>query len=195
MIERDNLEAQEAKKEVKRFTDEQKETLKGLGYEIYELTGQSIRSLRDSGRKIQVSTFEFNKFSRENAKFEALISSLSEVAINPAQPILNHSNKKTFSQQQEMVWEFSKKIAKEVKGVKAVIGTLPDYAELAFAHLDRTGQYLFVEPYFRRYVRTNSTAGSHVADVAFGRYGLHAGNWNYGERVDYVWTSPLVVPA
>jgi hypothetical protein len=178
--------------EIKRFSVEQREALEKQGFVIYGLTGQSIKTLRDSGRKF------WSTWHKDYPDFEALGSMHSEVAINPSKPFLPKSNNKTLAQQEEMVNKFSEELGKKVKGVKAIIGQAPDYVELAFAHLDNTKEYLFGAKDNYDYARTKTpTSGSGVAFV--GDFGVDGGlnvyNWNRGHGDDGVHAAPLVVPA
>lgn len=177
--------------EIKRFSQEQKEALEKEGYLVYGLTGQSIKTLRDEGRRF------WSLWNKELPDFEALGSMHSEVAINPNKPFLPKSNNKTLAQQEDMVGKFSEELGKKVKGVKAIIGQAPDYAELAFAHLDATKEYLFGEKDNYDYARTKTpTSGSLVAYVGFFRAvdGLHVHYWFAGAGLGGVHAAPLVVP-
>lgn len=78
--------------EVKRFSREAKEALRNQGYSVHELTGQSIATVRDSGRKL------WSTWHRDYPDFEALPSMHSEVAINPSALFLLKSNNKTLRQ-------------------------------------------------------------------------------------------------
>lgn len=180
---------------IERFSPEARTVLENAGYSIYGLTGQSIKTLREAGRKFW-STWH------KGHDFENLASRLSEVAIHPdpEQFYLPNSNKKTLSQQEELVGRFSEQLRtdKEIKGVEAIIGGVADYTELAFAHLDRTRERLFGEKYGYRYTRTNTpTVGSGVAIVGDfdARFGLYVSDWSRDDGDPRVWVSPLVVPA
>lgn len=178
-------------KEYIRFSEEAKEALKKKGYIIYELTGQSVKSFRDKGKKFWSSW-------HQNTKLEDLTSMLCEIAINPNQLFLPNSNNKTFSQQVKLVSDFSDKLDKEVEGVKAIIGEIPDYVELAFQHLNKTGEYLFGITYKYDYVRTKTpTAGNCVADVGgfHAEGGIRIGEWGRDRPQSRLWISPLAVPA
>ncbi len=83
------LQTPEIQVEAKRFTDEQKEALVKEGYVIYELTGQSIKSQKEQGRKF------WSTWHKDYSQFEALTSMHSEVAINPDQLFIPKSNNKT----------------------------------------------------------------------------------------------------
>ena len=177
--------------EVKRFSQEQKEALEKQGFVIYGLTGQSIKTLRDSGHKF------WSDWHKDYPDFEALGSMQSEVAINPNKPFLPKSNKKTLSQQEEMVNKFSEELGKEVKGVKAIIGQVPDYVELVFQYLDKTKDYLFGAKDNYDYARTKTpTSGSSVALVgnSSAADGLRVDSWDSGNSSDVVHAAPLVVP-
>ena len=179
--------------EVKRFSDEAREALTKEGYVIYTLTGGSIRSQRETGRKFWST---WHKDSQYEA-FETQGSMHSEVAIKPDALFIPNSNNKILKQQENLVGKFSKDLGKKVKGVEAIMGEAPDYVELAFAHLDATGDRLFGEKYGYNYARTKTpTVGPSVAVV--GRFGAVAGldvdDWDRGDGYGDVFASPLVVP-
>lgn len=174
-----------------RFSDEAREQLAKERYIIYSLTGQSIKTLKDAGRRF------WSTWHKEYPDFEALQSRLSEVAINPKQLSLVKSKNKTFSQQLGLVARFSQDLSRKVLGVEAIIAEAPDYIELAFAHLDATGQRLFGEDFDSGYARTVTPVGDRVADV--GNFnaasGLHVVRWHPDDWSDRLWAAPLVVPS
>ena len=176
--------------ETKTFTQEQREALEKQGYVIYTLTGQSIKSLREAGRRFW-STWH------RGEPIEELTSIRSEVAINPNKLFLPKSNNKTLSQQEKMVAQHSARLAKKIKGVEAILGEAPDYIELVFAHLDVTGQGLFGKDYDHNYARTKTpTVDSFVAGVGNFRAGdgLCVGYWDRDYDSSCLLASPLVVP-
>jgi hypothetical protein len=177
--------------EIKRFSDEQKEALMEKGYKIYLLTGQSVKTLRDSGHKFKLDGHE------PDPELEALVSMHSEVAVNPDNLFLSGSSKKTLGQQEEMVDEFSQELAKKVQGVKAIIGQVPDYLELTLTHLDAAQEYLFGVKDNYNYTRTKtSISDSRVAVVgAFSvRGGLRVRGSDSIDIREAVRVAPLVVP-
>ncbi len=177
--------------EIKRFSNEQKEALKKEGYLNYALTGQSVKSLRDSGHKF------CSDWHKSLPDLEALGSMQSEVAINPDKLFLPKSNNKTLVQQEKMVEKFSQELEKKVPGVKAIIGQVPDYAELAFKHLNTTKEYLFGAKDNYDYARTKTPAGSsRVAYVGafFAADGLRVDRWVRDVGHVIVRAAPLVVP-
>jgi len=180
---------EEASKEIQRFSAEQREALEARGMTIVELTGQSIKTLRDGGKKF------WSTWHQDHPQFEAATSRLSEVAIIPELFIPN-SNNKTLAEQEEMVAEMSKGFA-QINGVKAIIGEVSDYSELAFSHLASTGSRLFGENFGYKYTRTNTpTTSGGVAYV--GRFdaqdGLLVHGWHRDARHDRLFVAPLVVP-
>lgn len=175
---------------VQRFSQEARETLEKQEYVIYELTGQSIKSLREAGRPF------WSTWHKDYPDFEQLASRRSEVAINPNELFLPDSNNKTLAQQEKIVRDFSKKLTRKVKGVEGIVGEAPDYVESVFAHLDATGVRLFGKDYDFRYTRTKTpTVGSDVASVGdfAADDGLNVNNWNRDNGNSNVWVSPLVV--
>jgi len=160
-------------------------------YVICELSGQSIRTLREAGKPF------WSTWHKDHSDFEQLTSRRSEVAINPNQLFLPNSNNKTLAQQEKMVGDFSKKLSKKVQGVEAIVGEASDYVELTFTYLGATGVRLFGKDYDYRYTRTKTpTVGSYVARV--GSFdaddGLHVHDWRHDGGHSSVWVSPLVVP-
>jgi len=174
--------------EIQRFSQEQREALEKEGYATYELTGQSIKSLREQGNPFWSSWHE------GYPKLEALISRRSEVAINPKQLFIPGSNHRTFLEQQAMVKRFSKDISTRIPGVEAVLGEIPDYAELVF--LSPAEQRLFGEKYNYNYTRTKTRIVSDVADVGDFRpvRGLRVCRWLPDIRDVNLFAAPLVVP-
>ena len=175
--------------EVVRFSPEAKKALESKGYKVYELTGQSIASLREQGHPFW-STWH----NKDYPEFEALTSRHSEVAINPKKLFIPRSNNKTLEQQLEAVKRYSDGLG--IQGVEAILGEVPDYTELAFAHFDKTGERLFGERYDYRYTRTKTRLASSVAHVSgFGvGDGLSVSNWGADDRGDFLRAAPLVVP-
>lgn len=181
----------EVRGETKRFSPEVRKALEKEGHLIYTLTGQSIKSLREVGRKFS------STWHKDYPDFEALTSRLSEVAINPNQLFLPDSNWKTLPEQEAIVAEFFHRLNQNVKEVEAIIGEAPDYVELAFVHLDATGEYLFGKKYNFDYARTKTrTGGPRVAYVGFcPDSGLLVSRWHRDFGYGHVWAAPLVVPA
>src|SRR3989304_1069035 len=85
--------------EVKRFSDEARESLTKEGYVIYALSGQLIRSLRESDRKFWSTWHRDSQYE----VFETKSSMASEVAIKPDALFIPKSNNKTLRQQEGMV--------------------------------------------------------------------------------------------
>lgn len=176
---------------VSRFSSEQRKELERQGRVIVELTGQSIKRLREQGRKF------WSSWHSEHPDFESRTSRLSEVAINPSELFLPGSNGKTLQEQEKMIADFSKKLGRKVGGVMAIMGEAADYVDLAFAYFDKTGKYLFGEKYNYDYARTKTpSVGSSVALVGSFRRdsGLGVSDWFRGDGDDLVWAVPLVVP-
>lgn len=177
--------------EIRRFSDEARAVLEKEGYVIDTLTGQSIASLRKAGRKF------WSSWHKDYPQLEALISMSAEVAIHPEKLFIPKSNNSTLAQQEEMINEFSEKLGTKIPLVEAIMGGMPDYVDLAFAHLDKTGEYLFGEKYGFNWARTNTpTVGDYVADVGgfYPSRGLGVDDLGRGRGDDSVFASPLVVP-
>jgi len=176
------------KTETKRFSNEARKALEKEGYVVYELTGQSIASLREQGKPF------WSTWYKDYPDFEALTSRKSEVAINPKQFFLPKSNNKTLGEQQALVERFSTDIFAKVSGVEAVLGEVSDYTELAFLSPEK--QRLFGEKYDYNYTRTQTRVWSDVAIVGdfLPGGGLLVDYWHPGRRHDFLFAAPLVVP-
>lgn len=193
----ERLQCSEVPVEIKRFSQETREALEKQGFVIYGLTEQSIKTLRNSGRKFR-STWHKNLPS-----FEALGAMRSEVAINPKKLFLPKSNRKRLSQQEKMVEQFSQELGKKIQGVKAIIGQVPDYVELVFAHLDATGEYLFGAKDNYHYARTRTRLSSSYVSRAVACVGnfddadssLYILYFHANRKFGLVYAAPLVVPA
>lgn len=190
-------EADEKAIKIKKFTDKQKEALIERNFTaVYLLSGQSIKSLREAGRK-------FSKRCRSYPDVENLTSRLSEVAINPNQLFLPGSDRKIFEEQIRILQDFSFALSKgrnRIQGVDAILGTASDYAELVFLHLDKTGEYLFGSEYGN--VTRTATITRAITDDSFGIISvgcddneLILSHWSPLHRLRGLRVSPLVVPA
>lgn len=186
----------ETKVEPVRFSDEARSWLEKEKYLIYPLTGQSIKTQEYAGRPF------YSTWHNRNPDFEALASRNSEVAIRPDQLFLPKSSGKSLDDQLGMVARMSADMSRQVRGAQPIIGEAPDYIELAFKHLDTTGQRLFGEDFGYGYARTVTPVGGGVAIVggfiAGRRGGLNVGSWLLdGKKLGGLWVrvAPLIVPA
>jgi len=175
---------------IRLFPDEAREQLAKKRYIIYSLTGQSIKTLKITGRQFDTT------WHQAYPDFEARQSRLGEVAINPEQLFLAGSNNKTLSEQLRLVALLSQHLSRKVPGVEATIAGAPDYVELAFAHLDETGNRLFGKDYNYNYARTVTPFDSGFACVGH----LDADNrlnvaWHPENGSSRVWVAPLLIPA
>jgi hypothetical protein len=146
-------------------------------YYTYTLTGRSIKQLREDGLKFWTTWHEDNKI--ENIK-----SHKGKVSI-PKDLFLPNSNNKTFTEQKKMIKAFHP---------NAFMGNVADYCELAYLHLQATGEYLFGEKYDYSWARTTTTVGTLVADVGVfdADRGLDVHRWGRDGRAGDVFASPLV---
>ena len=193
----ERLQDPEAPVEIKRFSQEAREALEKSFFVIYGLTGQSIKTLRGNGCQFR------STWHKELPSFEALGSMHSEVAVNPNKLFLPKSSRKRLSQQEKMVEKFSQELGQQVQGVKAIIGQAPDYAELAFQHLNATNKYLFGAKDKYSYARTKTrTSSSYVSRVVacVGNFddadsSLYILYFHANRKFDLVHAAALVVPA
>lgn len=97
--------------EPQRFSDESREVLTKEGYRVYTLTGQSIRTLRESGRKFWSTWHQDSQYET----FETKGSLVSEVAVKPDALFIPKSNNKTLRQQEDLIAKFSTDLGKKLK--------------------------------------------------------------------------------
>lgn len=177
--------------EVIRFSAEARNWLEREGYFIYALEGKSIRELRQSGLIQQSPYLEHPDFQQQqNWRTPA-----TEVAIRWAW--LDGSWYKTLPEQERMVADFSRKLSKKVKGVKAIIGQASQYTEVALLHFKATGKRIFGWDQDYSFTRTLTSApNGEMGFVGFfsEESGLLVGFWPPNDRTDEIRICPLVVP-
>lgn len=121
----------------------------------------------------------------------------SEVAINREKLFLPVTVYKAYVDQVKLIESFSEKIGRRIPGVKAIMGQAADYADLAFAHLDKTKDRLFGDRDYYNYTRTHTMVGSDAVSVGSFRNG---GKLTIVRRIDRVAlnnkvkVAPLIVP-
>ncbi len=113
--------------ELRRFSRDQEFGMDEEGLVIFRLTGQSIKSLKDQGESIIQS-----EWLEDYPNLGALPSMRSEVAIYLEQIYLPKSERKSLTEQMELVKSLNDRLSEKIPDVKVVIGQLPDYAELFF---------------------------------------------------------------
>lgn len=176
----------EVPRKIKRFSDEARKWLDEEKYLVYSLTGKSIRTFREAGYSF------WSTWHNNYPYFEALTSQLSEVAIRLDQLFLPGSNSKTLHKQLGMVARKSVDLSRQAGGIQAVIGRSPDYVELAFNHLDATGQRLFGRDFDYYLTTTVTSIGNEITNVGlFLNNGLTVGKRQLRNNV---YVAPLIVP-
>jgi len=173
------------------FTSEQQMILERKNFIIYQLTGQSVVSLREQG-------YPFWSYWYEDEPLEAVVSFRTEVAINPHTFFLPKSNEKTLDEQLSMMEEFSRKIESDVAGTIAILGNVADYTELAFVHLRKKGQRLFGKDFDYHYTRTTTPVDESLVALVgcFEDDGGLSIDFNHkNDCYRSVWVVPLVIPA
>lgn len=179
---------------LQRFTSAEKNAFKKEGLIIYPFSLQTIKSQKDAGKP-------FWDVFDGGPQFEAVTSMVGEVAFDPHpyRFYLKGSNNKTLDQQEKLNREYEKELRERLSlpdHIRSVIGQAPDYTQLAFKHLEETGERLFGQKYGYNYARSlTPTSGSEVADV--GNFdadgGLAVGYLDRGQGVAEVFLVPLVV--
>jgi len=194
------IETSELDKNFILFTPEQRKNLERNGYAIYRLTGKTIGELRAAGNSFIPSSYMFD------SKVARSVS--AEVAIDPKALYLKDSQNKTLKEQMKMMEEHAKSIRKKFPGLTAIVGSAPDYAELAFQHLKATGVRLFgsEDGSPDAYVSPRTCTTSYVGQDRFGIYyssvggheefqGLHITIRKPDQRWTDVYAAPLIVSA
>ncbi len=183
------------KSKIKEFSSEARDSLERKGFIIVELTGQSIKSMREAGKPF------FSTWHKNNDEFENLESMQSEVAIIPGLFLPSTANRK-FDAQEKEVRRRSGKLRREIPDIKAKIGESPDYIELAFNLFEKTQElgeeFSFLEGKSGLYAVTNTKiSGPNKATVGFFKTdsGLNVSYTpiNKGDLV--VQAAPFILPA
>jgi len=179
------------KKEIpvtQRFSERARESLENQGMMIYELSGQSISTLRDMGYPF------FSTWHQGNEELEKMNSISSEVAINPDLLFFPGSNDKTFDEQVDQVINSLSATPDSI----TVLGQAPDYLELAFLHFKATGERLFGEKYDYLYTVTSTVIDGQRINVGHfhEREGIVVNNLmsdrDYSEKV---FAAPILIPS
>lgn len=171
------------------FSDEARRAFVQKDLTAIPLTGQSVRGYKELGKRFRSAWHD------TRPEFELLPSRRSEVAFIPGL-FLPGSNNKTLEQQKQMVEEYSEELKKEIEGVEAIIGTAPDYIELALRYQEETGEYLFGKNYGGSYTRTTTQVYENLFACVgeFQVAGLTILNRNPGDGFTQVSVAPLIVP-
>lgn len=121
------------------FTDRTRDLLTASGYEVYTLTGRSMRRLRLDG-EVFWSTWHSRVPGLEN-----LQSMRSEVAIpqEASRFMLDRSNKKPVAKQLELIDAHSHDLSHKISGARAIMGNFPDYVELGLLRFKRSRDELY----------------------------------------------------
>lgn len=180
----------------RRFSEETRKSLESYGYLVYELSGASIKQLRETGKPF------WTKWHEEYPGWEGERHDAVQVALNSENFFLENSNWKKYREQETMVEDFSRQLTMKIPGVFATIGAAPHYSELAFAHFDKTGKRLFGKEQDYCFTRTRSYVGdSHYAVV--GRFfekgnaageGISVDHYPVYDGNGHIWVAPLIVP-
>ncbi len=190
--------ASEREKSVNRFSKESREALADRGFVIVELTGQSIKTLREQGKS-------FTANWHKGHWIEDKPSELIEVAYHPdpEQFILRDSNHTTRLEQEKMVADHSKELGREIPGVEAAIDIAPNYVELAFvdlqnAILEGRRDFLFkkrlVDMIIRTKTDTEDPNAIHIAEL-HEVFGLSVLSYSKEQRFSSAYAAPLIKPA
>jgi hypothetical protein len=147
------------------FSPEQRAQLTKNGYVIYQLTGLSITDLRRAGRTIQEENYSLREF--DSVRNEP--SMRGEVAFSPKalRLALITTTRMSLSEQLAGMAKYSNAIEGFFPGVVVKLGNVADYVNLAFAHEDATGDYLFADNYDRVLTTTTTMYRGRVMGVGY----------------------------
>ena len=195
---------------IPQFTHEDAEKLIQKGFHIFTLTGKNLNEL--------ATNFEVSPFSSFSKKFgkhiffdpqglspnEHSISSEVAVFTEPRKILLNRSSRKTYPERLKRVSEYSRSLQKELdtKHLKAIMGNIPDYVELAFLFKKQTDKQLFnFKSYCHIFVETRDTVkrGYRAIIGQSGRSGYSPNVYDdfypSNERHGNVFVYPIIVPS
>jgi len=173
------------------FTSKEKRTLKKAGYLIHQFTHQTIKTQREMGKLIKC-------FGSTASEVETVASMVGEVAFNPRHIFFLGSNHRSFNEQEAMI-EGSGIALRETFGlpnhIRTIIGSAPDYAQLAFFLLEEMGSQSFREKYRLRLIRTNTPVENSHAAVGFFTLaqGVPIYKCDDSVRLSNLFVAPLVV--
>jgi len=176
--------------EISMFSPQAKEALIQDGYEVLILSAKTIRGLRREGRIFRTSWHEdYDELETEPSLF-------TEVAVNPSTLFMPGSNNKSLAEQESMVREFSTDLSGKYNGVKAEIGGVCDYSELAFQFSEKISEDFFRGNSWARTHTQTPRAGATVAVV--GRFtsdeNLRIRNWPDNKGESHIFVYPLILP-
>lgn len=174
-------------------TKEALESLKGKGWVIVTLTGDSIEDLRGSGREIQYA----HGWPNERQNIEALPSLRGDVIMNTNALPLVGSNKRNHLEQARMIVDLQNELSETVPDVQGIMGRISDCAAAISCLLDMKGEDFqrkwIRDAHVRTYTRRSSSSDEH-ATVGLNGSGLKIGSWRLGDPGDSIYTLPMFVP-
>ena len=179
---------------IKRFLPVEKRILRKAGFIILELTGRSIRELRELGFLIDTTLDE------QYPGFDELRSISSEVAIYPEFFFLKGSSRHSMGQQIELVDNYSKLLQDdlEIRGIQAIMGQAADYIDLVYSYSQRERKKLFGKRHNLDFTRTATSLSKDDSNFAVvGRNeenGLKVYGWEPNLTRDDLHVAPLIVP-
>lgn len=176
---------------IKKFPDGAREKLVNHNWPIYSLGGQSVLTLRDQGLPIWMSPLT------DTPEVRSLISTPREAAFDPKHPFLIDSGDRTYAEHLAMIDRYARDIERMFPGATAILAPIPDYLDLAYAHLKATKQVGMPEYILRGcYTSTTTHIGSRVGLVGyFNGDGIFVNYWAPDDPHSYVRVFPLVVAA
>lgn len=176
------------------FSPEALVGLESQGYRIFDLQGLSVGELRQKGMRVSSTWHDLPRI--ETSVLEDKTDPV-QVAIKPEDPFMERSLNLIGQAHSRMIRDFSKEIAKEIRGVRAVQGETSQYAELVFLY-----QQLGLERLFgKRFTRTTNSAFriNNYWDVIIGDDDPVRGTCidvtSPFANIESLWALPLIVPA
>lgn len=195
----------EAPFKIKGFLRKDEMSLRKKDFQIFTLTGQSIKSIRstydyDPGDLLRVDSYIVDRNLIED------LSQFSEVAIDPSQLYLPDSNNLSLAEQKKIILKHSKTLQTNLQtnDVEAVMLEAPDYIDLFYSVPKEVREMLFGKLNEYRSARTptkvrliDTLPESYTEVASVGQYngeGLHVSHTTADKGYPHLFAFPVIVP-
>lgn len=187
------------------FSAEMEAMLLENGFRIFTVTADDVSKLKShlNQRNQLVRATEERKsgysswtglYFNEGLPLESVVEG-AQFALNPEDPFIKDSNRKTYEEQRKLVEDFSNALADKVKGIRAIIAPAAVYTYLDLIYEETTGRKLFD----RKSTVSSTPNKSGAAIVTVGRdqynFKFKVASQNKKARSPHIFVSPVIVPA